>query len=310
MRWLRGNGVRFRPLTQWQFSGPRRPGQVRGRFGGRDRRRRRGLSDALFKAAEQRGVTIAYGTRAVSLIESEQRRRRRARASRHARASISPPRRWCSPAGGFEANTEWRTRYLGPGWELAKVRGSRFNTGDGLRMALEHRRHAVRQLVRLPLGELGSRRARRQRAGARRSVQARRLPLRHHGQCPRRALRRRRRRYPRAHLRQDGARDPGAAGPGAWQIFDRKAAHLLHDEYRAARATGCRADTLAELARRASTASTAMLCSPPSSTSIARCNAMSRSIRAGRTAAAPWASRCRSRTGRPPSTSRRSRPIR
>ncbi|HXF65390.1 MAG TPA: FAD-binding protein, partial [Burkholderiales bacterium] len=36
-----------------------------------------------------------------------------------------------------EANPEWRTRYLGPGWELAKVRGTRFNVGDGLRMALE-----------------------------------------------------------------------------------------------------------------------------------------------------------------------------
>ena len=24
-------------------------------------------------------------------------------------------------SGGFEANREWRTRYLGPGWDLAKV---------------------------------------------------------------------------------------------------------------------------------------------------------------------------------------------
>ncbi len=39
--------------------------------------------------------------------------------------------------GGFEANPEWRTRYLGPGWELARVRGTRFNTGDGIRMALD-----------------------------------------------------------------------------------------------------------------------------------------------------------------------------
>ncbi|MCI0438309.1 MAG: FAD-dependent tricarballylate dehydrogenase TcuA, partial [Chloroflexi bacterium] len=39
--------------------------------------------------------------------------------------------------GGFEANTEMRTRYLGPGWEMAKVRGTQFNTGDGIRMALE-----------------------------------------------------------------------------------------------------------------------------------------------------------------------------
>jgi len=40
-------------------------------------------------------------------------------------------------AGGFQANPEWRTRYLGPGWELAKVRGTRFNTGDAIRMALD-----------------------------------------------------------------------------------------------------------------------------------------------------------------------------
>jgi tricarballylate dehydrogenase len=39
--------------------------------------------------------------------------------------------------GGFEANPEMRTRYLGHGWELCKVRGSRFNQGDGLRMALD-----------------------------------------------------------------------------------------------------------------------------------------------------------------------------
>ena len=30
-----------------------------------------------------------------------------------------------------------RTRYLGAGWELAKVRGTQFNTGDGIRMALD-----------------------------------------------------------------------------------------------------------------------------------------------------------------------------
>jgi tricarballylate dehydrogenase len=40
-------------------------------------------------------------------------------------------------SGGFEANPEMRARYLGPGWELAKVRGSRFNQGEGLKMALD-----------------------------------------------------------------------------------------------------------------------------------------------------------------------------
>jgi tricarballylate dehydrogenase len=39
-------------------------------------------------------------------------------------------------AGGFHASTEWRTRYLGPGWDLAKVRGSRFNTGNVIAAAI------------------------------------------------------------------------------------------------------------------------------------------------------------------------------
>ncbi len=39
--------------------------------------------------------------------------------------------------GGFEANPEMRVRYLGPGWELCRVRGTRHNTGDGIRAALD-----------------------------------------------------------------------------------------------------------------------------------------------------------------------------
>jgi tricarballylate dehydrogenase len=40
-------------------------------------------------------------------------------------------------SGGFEANPEMRTRYLGQNWELARVRGTPYNTGDGIKMALE-----------------------------------------------------------------------------------------------------------------------------------------------------------------------------
>jgi tricarballylate dehydrogenase len=39
--------------------------------------------------------------------------------------------------GGFEANPEWRARYLGAGWDLARVRGTQHNTGDGIQMALD-----------------------------------------------------------------------------------------------------------------------------------------------------------------------------
>ena len=38
--------------------------------------------------------------------------------------------------GGFEANPEMRLRYLGPGWDLVRVRGTRFNMGTMLTKAL------------------------------------------------------------------------------------------------------------------------------------------------------------------------------
>ena len=40
-------------------------------------------------------------------------------------------------AGGFEANPEMRLRYLGPGWDLVRVRGTRFNMGTMLRKSIE-----------------------------------------------------------------------------------------------------------------------------------------------------------------------------
>ncbi|KAI2464844.1 FAD/NAD(P)-binding domain-containing protein [Annulohypoxylon bovei var. microspora] len=37
--------------------------------------------------------------------------------------------------GGFQASSALRAQYLGPGWDLAHVRGSKYNTGDGHTMA-------------------------------------------------------------------------------------------------------------------------------------------------------------------------------
>ena len=41
-----------------------------------------------------------------------------------------------SLAGGFEANPRMRSQYLGPGWDLAYVRGTPYNTGECLEMAI------------------------------------------------------------------------------------------------------------------------------------------------------------------------------
>ena len=95
-----------------------------------------GLVDGEFNAAEKNGVDIRYNARGIALLRGplgvagvraivdgvEQELR--------ARAVVLA-------CGGFEANREWRARYLGPGWDLAKVRGTRYNTGDGIQMALD-----------------------------------------------------------------------------------------------------------------------------------------------------------------------------
>jgi tricarballylate dehydrogenase len=136
MAWLRGQGARFVPNygTQSAIVNGRR--RFFGRFpivvngGGA------GLVQDLTDAAVKKGVEIFYETRAVSLIY-DGARVLGVRARRQGKPVEFRARAVVLACGGFEANPEWRARYLGPGWELAKVRGTRFNTGDGLRMALE-----------------------------------------------------------------------------------------------------------------------------------------------------------------------------
>ena len=132
-----GNGVRFRPLTQWQFK--QADGRVK--FAGGSavgvEGAGAGLADALFTAAEQRGVTIAYGTRAVALIESGQGGVAGVRVRQVPRSTEIAAKAVVLACRGIRGQCRVAHALSRPGWELAKVRGSRFNTGDGLRMALE-----------------------------------------------------------------------------------------------------------------------------------------------------------------------------
>lgn len=93
-------------------------------------------SRGLFEAAERAGVDIRYSNRALRILRDGVAVGGVAVRDREGEYELRAPAVVIA-SGGFEANAEWRARYLGPGWELANVRGSRFNTGDGLRMALE-----------------------------------------------------------------------------------------------------------------------------------------------------------------------------
>src|SRR5499425_1519567 len=95
-----------------------------------------GLIKMLTDSALKNGIKIQYDSRAVELIY-ENGRVNGVRIRRDDGLHELRSRSVILACGGFEANAEMRTRYLGAGWDLAKVRGSRWNAGDGIRMALE-----------------------------------------------------------------------------------------------------------------------------------------------------------------------------
>ena len=136
VKWMRERGVRF--TAAWG----RQAFKIGGKFkfwggltveavGGGP-----GLVESLTRIAGKGGIEILYGARAVSLVADDTGvhgvvvKHQGKTKTLNAKAVVLA-------AGGFQANTEWRTRYMGPGWELAKVRGTRFNTGDAIRMALD-----------------------------------------------------------------------------------------------------------------------------------------------------------------------------
>jgi tricarballylate dehydrogenase len=95
-----------------------------------------GLVDSLTQIAKKSAVEIWYQARALSLIAGD-RGVHGVVAKHNGKTTEIRSKAVVLAAGGFQANPEWRTRYLGPLWELAKVRGTRFNTGDAIRMALD-----------------------------------------------------------------------------------------------------------------------------------------------------------------------------
>jgi tricarballylate dehydrogenase len=245
--WMRRYGIRFAPIYGRQAF------KIDGRFkfwggltieawGGGP-----GLIEAHYAAAARGGIETRCESRARELMMDDAGVRgvvvrQSGRTLRLAAKAV------ILASGGFEANAEWRARYLGSGWDLAKVRGTRFNTGDGIAMAFAVGAmpygnwsgcHAVGwdrnapefgdlsvgdgfQKHSYPFGIMVNGNGRRfvdEGADFRNYTYAK---------------------YGRAILEQPGQ--------FAWQIFDRKVTHLLRDEYRIRRVTKVSAQTLEELA--------------------------------------------------------------
>jgi len=96
-----------------------------------------GLVEMLYSTAEAKKIPILYETAARSLIvDADGGVCGVIAKSKEGLIKINS-KSVILACGGLEASVEMRRRYLGEGWDLAKNRGTRYNTGDGLRMALE-----------------------------------------------------------------------------------------------------------------------------------------------------------------------------
>lgn len=140
LRWMKSHGVRFalsygrqafRHGDGYQFWGGACLEVVGGGVG---------LVDSLYDEAERLGITVHYSSRATGLDIDDENLRAGVQAVRYIADGVTqtlPCDAVILAAGGFQSNAEWRARYLGSGWDLAKVRGTPFNTGDGLAMGLD-----------------------------------------------------------------------------------------------------------------------------------------------------------------------------
>ena len=95
-----------------------------------------GLSASWFKAAERDGVEIRYEASGRDLVQNKAGRVVGVMVQEKGSLHEITANAVILACGGFEANAQWRAQYLGRPWDHAKVRGTRFNQGDGLRMAM------------------------------------------------------------------------------------------------------------------------------------------------------------------------------
>lgn len=96
-----------------------------------------GLAQALYGLLESADIPVLYGTKAVRLLQDKKGHVCGITVKDQDGFRDIKAKAVVLACGSFEANRETRLKYLGPDWETVPIRGTRFNTGDGLRMALE-----------------------------------------------------------------------------------------------------------------------------------------------------------------------------
>ena len=204
-----------------------------------------GLSTNWFKTTEKNSIEIRYETAADDLIRDKKGAVRGVIIKGPDGLDEVTTSAVVLGCGGFEANAQWRSQYLAPPWDHAKVRGTAHNQGDGLRMALA--------MGALPWGQWSGRHStpisnewpdfadrgrtdKSNRLSYPYGVMINRNGLRFCDEGEDVGL------YTYAKYGGEILRQPGSL---AWQIFDQKTIHLLEPRY--STSEPIQADTLEEL---------------------------------------------------------------
>jgi tricarballylate dehydrogenase len=137
VRWMRDRGIRWIPMfgrQAYKVGGKFRfwGGLVLEAVGGGP-----GLIDMAYGSAAKAGIEVRFETKAMRLVTDDRGRVTGVVVRTPQGTETVGAGSVVLASGGFEANPEMRTRYLGPNWELARVRGTPYNTGDGIKMAIE-----------------------------------------------------------------------------------------------------------------------------------------------------------------------------
>ncbi|MFC4025225.1 FAD-dependent tricarballylate dehydrogenase TcuA [Oceanobacillus longus] len=96
-----------------------------------------GLIETLLSKVEEQGINIKYEAKAVGLEKSSNEISGIYYEGTDGNKHLIETSSVVLACGSFEANKEERMKFLGKEWENAVVRGTEFNTGDGLRMAVD-----------------------------------------------------------------------------------------------------------------------------------------------------------------------------
>ena len=136
VEWMHSKGV------EWELSGSRdaegrAPSTIPSAVGLSANGSGMGLVQMLTRAARRDGIQIFYETKMERLLTDGQGRVHGVVASDVDGTHEIESRGVVLACGGFEANADMRAENMGDNWAKAKVRGSKHNTGDGHRVAID-----------------------------------------------------------------------------------------------------------------------------------------------------------------------------